>query len=111
MQIHLIDIGRDLTGLLAGGLIGFAFGTLQQAALRQNEKLEQCGKLQNGWSLMPGAGVRVAYLLVTLAVVQFVCPLLFVDGTQWWVSAGVIVGYGWMLYHRLRLRLAQQRVN
>jgi hypothetical protein len=29
----LIDLVRDLVGLTAGGLIGLAFGTLQQAAL------------------------------------------------------------------------------
>jgi hypothetical protein len=110
MQIHLLDLVRDLVGLLAGGVIGLAFGTLQQAALRRHEELEQSGKLKNGWSLMPGAGVRVAYLLIALVLVQLICPLLFSDGTQWWVSAGLVVGYGWLLYRQLRLRMKTGRI-
>jgi hypothetical protein len=106
MQIHLLDLIRDVVGLLAGGAIGYAFGLLQSAALRRHEQLEQGGKLKNGWSLMPGAGARVAYLLIALALVQLVCPLLFVDGTQWFVSGGVVGGYGWMLLHQLRRRRA-----
>ena len=109
MQIHLLNLVRDIVGLLAGGVIGYAFGLLQSAALRRHEQQEKNGKLKNGWSLMPGSGARVAYLLVALALVQLVCPLLFVDGTQWLVSAGVVVGYGWLLYRQLRLRLAADR--
>jgi hypothetical protein len=109
MQIHLIDLVKDLVGLLAGGVLGFAFGTLQQMALRRHAQLEQSGKLKNGWSLIPGSGARVAYFLIVLLLVQWICPLLFADGTQWWVSAGVVIGYGWILYQQLRLRLAQQR--
>jgi len=109
MQLHLLDLIRGAVGLLAGGVIGHAFGLLQAAALRQHEQQEKNGKLKNGWSLMPGSGVRVAYLLVALALVQLVCPLLFVDGTQWLVSAGVVAGYGWLLYRQLRLRLAADR--
>jgi hypothetical protein len=109
MQIHLFELLRDLSGLLAGGAIGLAFGSLQQAALRRHEQLEQSGKLKSGWSLMPGAGARVAYLLIALALIQFVCPLLFADGTQWWVSAGLVVGYGSLLYRQLRLRMQEGR--
>lgn len=109
MQIQFLDLIRGAVGLLAGGVIGHAFGLLQSAALRQHEQQEKKGKLKNGWSLMPGSGVRVAYLLVALALVQLVCPLLFVDGTQWLVSAGVVVGYGLLLYRQLRLRLAADR--
>jgi hypothetical protein len=109
MQIHLFDLLRHLTGLLAGGAIGFAFGTLQRAALRRHEHLEQSGKLKNGWSLMPGAGARVAYLLLALILVQLVCPLLFAEGTQWWVSAGLVVGYGSLLYRQLRARMKESR--
>ncbi len=106
MQLHLTDLARYLVGLAAGGVIGYAFGLLQNAALRQHEEQERNGKLKNAWSLMPGSGVRVAYLLVALALVQVICPLLFVDGTQWLVSAGVVLGYGWLLWRNLRLRLA-----
>jgi hypothetical protein len=47
---------------------------------------------------------RVAYLLVALLAVQILCPLLFSDGVQWWVSSGVLAGYGTMLYRQLWLR-------
>ena len=109
MQFQLIDLLRDLSGLMAGGAIGFAFGLLQQAALRRHAQLEQSGKLKNGWSLIPGSGARVAYLLLALVLVQLVCPLLFADGTQWWVSAGLVIGYGSQLYRQLRLRLKESR--
>jgi hypothetical protein len=109
MQNHLFDLIRDVVGLMAGGVIGYAFGLLQAAALRHHEELEKGGKLKSGWSLMPGAGARVAYLLIALALVQLVCPLLFVDGTQWVVSVGVVLGYGWLLYRQLCLRLAADR--
>ena len=105
MQIHLYNLFLDLVGLAAGGAIGFAFGLLQQAALRRNAEREQAGKLKSGWSLMPGAGARVAYLLLVLALIQLVCPLLFADGTQWVVSGGLVLGYGWTLLRQLRLRL------
>jgi len=41
MQTHLVDLLVHAAGLLAGGAIGLAFGTLQQAALRRNERLEK----------------------------------------------------------------------
>ncbi len=105
MNFTLLDLARDLVGLAAGGVIGYAFGTLQQTALRQNEVRERTGQFKSGWSLMPGAGARVAYLLITLALIQLVCPLLFADGTQWIVSAGVVLGYGVTLFTNLRRRL------
>lgn len=105
MDMHLVDILRSLVGIAAGATIGYAFGLLQNAALRRNAERQKDGKLKNGWTLMPGSGVRVAYLLIALVLVQLICPLLFVDGTQWWVSGGVIAGYGVMLYHQLRLKM------
>lgn len=107
MEIQWFDVLRCTAALVAGGVIGLAFGTLQNAALRRNEERERTGKLKNGWSLMPGSGVRVAYLLVTLVLVQLVCPMLFADGTQWWVSGGLLLGYGWNLLQQLRRRRAQ----
>jgi len=103
--MHLLEILRITTGLGAGALIGYAFGLLQNAALRHHQRLEQEGKLKSGWSLMPGSGARIAYLLCALLVVQLICPLLFTGGTQWVVSAGVVLGYGWMLFIQLRQRL------
>jgi hypothetical protein len=109
MQINFLNLVYDLTGLLAGGVIGYAFGLLQQVAKRRNESLEKGGKLKSAWSLMPGSGVRVAYLLITLVLVQLVCPLLFTDGTQWWVSGGLVASYGYLLYRELRMRIREVR--
>ena len=97
----------SIAALIVGGLIGVAFGQLQNVARRKNEKREAEGKLNSGWSLMPGSGVRVAYLLITLLLVQIVCPMLFKnESTQWWVSGGVVGGYGLMLALQLRERLS-----
>lgn len=105
MNFTFLVLARDFVGLAAGGVIGLAFGTLQQAALRRNEVRERTGQLKVGWSLMPGAGARTAYLVIALALIQVVCPLLFADGTQWVVSGGVALGYGWTLLLQLRRRL------
>jgi hypothetical protein len=78
---------------------------LQNIALRRNEKLQQEGALNTGWAVMPGSMKRVAYLMVALVVVQIFCPLLFVDSTKWWVSAGVALGYGGFLFSRPRRRV------
>ncbi len=97
----------SIAALLVGGLIGAAFGMLQNVARRQNEKREADGSFKSGWSLMPGSGARVAYLLITLVLIQILCPMLFNNGsTQWWVSGGVGIGYGLMLAIQLRQRLS-----
>jgi hypothetical protein len=99
--IHLL---RSLAGLIAGGVIGVGFGMVQDAAWRRNQRLQQTGDLKSGWAVMPGSMRRVAYLLVALLVVQIFCPLLFTDGVQWWVSGGVLAGYGTMLFRQFWLR-------
>jgi hypothetical protein len=104
VEIHSIDILRSLVALAAGGVIGFGFGAIQEAAQRRYEKRQQGGKLISGWAVMPGSGRRVAYLLIALALVQVVCPILFVGTTQWWVSAGLVTSYGWRLFQQLRHR-------
>ena len=101
-----MEFFRLTAALVAGGVIGFAFGTIQAAALRRNQRLQESGKLTNGWAVMPGSGKRIFYLLLALIVVQLVCPLLFVDNTQWFVSGGVVLGYGAVLFRQLRERQA-----
>ena len=105
MQFPFTEMLFGSLGVIAGGVIGLAFGLLQQAALRPHAERELAGKLKTAWSLIPGAGARVAYLLIALALVQLICPLLFTAGTQWLVSAGVLAGYGWTLLSQLRARL------
>lgn len=97
------------TALSAGVLIGLAFGAIQKAAAKKNQQLQSAGRLQSGWAVMPGSMRRIAYLLVALAGVQLICPLLFTNGCQWWVSGGVAAGYGLCLYWQLRHRLAERR--
>ncbi|HUD46846.1 MAG TPA: hypothetical protein VMR33_08450 [Candidatus Baltobacteraceae bacterium] len=106
MQIDFYHILASATALGAGALIGFSFGTIQKAAARRNQQLQSDGQLKSGWAVMPGSMRRVAYLLVALAGVQFICPLLFTNGCQWWVSGGVVVGYGAILLQQLRRRRA-----
>lgn len=102
------DMFREFIGLAAGAIIGAGFGMVQDAARRRYEKRQQTGQLKTGWAVMPGSGARVAYFLIALVLVQLACPLLFSDGTQWWVSAGVVVGYGGMLFRQLRRRQARK---
>jgi hypothetical protein len=107
MGTPLIDLLRPPAALLAGGAIGLTFGLIQEAAQRRHEKLQQEGKFKSGWAATPGSFRRVAYLLVALALVQFLFPMLFApDGiSQWCVSGGVVIGYGLILYRQLRRRL------
>jgi hypothetical protein len=92
---------RLIGGLLAGSVIGFAFGLIQQRALRRNEERQQTGHLKSEFSVMSGSMKRVAWLMIALLLVQLFCPLFFRDGTQWWVSGGVVLGYGLVLFRRL----------
>jgi hypothetical protein len=105
METHLINTLRSVAGLIAGGAIGLGFGLIQGAAQRRYEKLQQIGQLKNGWAVMPGSMRRVTYLLMALALVQVISPALFADGTQWWVSIGVVGGYGALLFWQLRQRM------
>ena len=108
--MSLFMVLRSVAALSVGAVIGYGFGVLQNAARRQNEKQQQLGRLKSGWSLMPGSGARVAYLLVVLALIQVVCPLLFANGIQWWVSGGVCLGYGIILFQELRFRRKMSRL-
>ena len=101
MHSNFVESLRSLIAILAGAVIGVGFGFLQNLALRRNEKLQQSGNLNSGWAATSGSMRRVAYLLVALVLVQILCSLLFVNGSQWWVSAGVVLGYGAFLFRRL----------
>jgi hypothetical protein len=103
----MMNIFACFGALAAGGIIGAGFGMIQEAAQRRNQKLLQSGRLNSGWGVMLGSGRRVAFLLITLVLIQLVCPLLFTPSTKWWVSGGVAGGYGVTLIRQLRQRLAQ----
>ena len=102
MSFQLFNMLRELLGLALGAGVGVGFGLIQNLALRRNEKLQHSGTLKTGWGVMPGSMRRVAYLMLILVGVQLLCPLLFADGTQWWVSGGVCLGYGGVIFQRLR---------
>jgi hypothetical protein len=108
MTLQLMNTFLILLAVAAGGAIGYGFGIIQNHALRRNERRQQSGALTNGWAVMPGSMTRVAYLLIVLVAIQIVCPLLFKDGTQWWVSGGLVMGYGYVLFRRLMQRKAGQ---
>ena len=109
MQTQVSNIFLLPLALIAGTLIGYTFGAIQAAASRRYERLQLEGKFKSGFrSVTPGSFRRVAYLLVALAMVQFFFPMFFASGglSQYCVSAGVVAGYGWMLYRQMRLRRA-----
>jgi hypothetical protein len=107
MYSHLLNALLLLGALLLGGVIGFVFGSIQNAASVRHRKIQQGGQLHSGWALMPGSMRRTAFLLIALVVVQIACPLFFESATvQWLVSAGIVLGYGWTLLKKLRDRSA-----
>jgi len=108
MTIQLMNTFLVVMAVVAGGAIGYCFGIIQNLALRRNERRQQTGELNTGWAVMPGSMTRVAYLLIVLVAIQILCPLLFKDGTQWWVSGGVVLGYGYVLFRRLVQRRTGQ---
>lgn len=101
MNISWLELLRTAVAAGAGIMIGLAFGLLQQRAWRRHEQLHREGRLDTGWAIMPGSMRRVGLLLVALVIIQVVCPLLFVGFTPWWVSGGLLVGYGWVLGRRI----------
>src|SRR6266478_1136357 len=105
MPTNLTTMLIAIAALLVGAMIGYSFGLIQDAARRRNEKRQQAGTLKSGWSVMPGSGARVMYLVIILALIQLMCPLLFNGGVQWWVSGGRALGYGYTLFAQLRQKL------
>lgn len=105
LMIQITNMLASIIAVLVGGIIGAGFGVVQNAARRRNEEKQRKGELNSGWSVMPGSGTRVAYFLVALLLIQWICPLLFREGTQWWVTGGVGIGYGVMLVFQLREKL------
>ena len=97
-------------GLVAGGGIGYFFGRIQEMAQRRNQMREDTGKYKSGWVTMPSSMGRVAYLIMALVLVQIICPLMFTNGTQWSVSGGVALGYGYVLFTQL-MRKRQEANN
>jgi hypothetical protein len=97
-----------LAAALGGGLIGAAFGIIQENARRKYQSSEDRGTFKSGWSVTPGSLRRVAYLLAILALLQLGAPVFFSSGplTMWCLSGGIALGYGATLLRLLRQRLS-----
>jgi len=102
----LLEILRSVLAVGVGVVIGLAFGRMQSFARQQHQKMVDTGVFKSPWRIMPGSGGRVALLLIALVLIKIVCPMLFSDNTQWWVSGGLLAGYGWTLFQQLRHRRA-----
>ena len=108
MNTLFINTILFLSAIATGSGIGFLFGTLQNAALKRNKDLHKASKFKPEFNMMSGSLSRIAILLVFLALLQIIFPILFEGITQWIVSAGIVIGYGWTLLIRLRNRLADR---
>jgi hypothetical protein len=111
MNPSAISLLQSVLAFVVGGLIGLAFGAVQQAARQRYERRRENGTLSNPWSAMPGSLGRVAFLMFTLLVIQMFCPILFEGNIQWIVSAGVVLGYCWMLLREFRKRYVVPRTR
>ncbi len=102
--LQLMGLLSLILAFLVGGCIGYGFGIVQLRALRHYERLQAGGKLNSLGRVIPGSMSRVVMLILVLALVQLTCPILFAGGTEWWVSGGVVVGYGYHLYQQLQAK-------
>jgi hypothetical protein len=101
MNTQLNEFFIMAVALIIGGSIGLLFGLFQNAAIKRNKELQEKGKIGSNFSLMPGSMTRVAMLLILLVAIQVTCPIFFKSNVQWFVSAGVLLGYGWTLLKKL----------
>jgi hypothetical protein len=76
-----------LQAVSAGIVIGGAFAWLQGQALRRKELLAQHEQLPAFLRRLPGSGVRIALLLLSLALVQ----VLFPEANKWWLTGSLLV--------------------
>jgi hypothetical protein len=100
------DLVLALCGILVGTAIGLGFGYVQRAAYHRHRSRQERGRLSSGWLLVPGSMRRVTLLLAVLVAIQVVLPALFAGSMPWVVSAGVLLGYGFILLGDLRERAA-----
>ena len=100
-QIFIFPVG----GFVLGILIGCGFGLIQNATFAFHKILGKIDTLASGWASIPGSSARSIFLLVMLTFFQVACTLLFGNnGIQWIVSAGVVLGYVWILLRQFRQR-------
>jgi hypothetical protein len=93
-----------LQALTAGIVIGGAFAWLQLQALRRNEFLAQRQQMPAFLRRLPGSGVRIAFLLLSLALVQVLVP----GANKWWLTGSLLVSSSIPILWRL-FQLAPRR--
>jgi hypothetical protein len=99
MTYTIISLGA----LLFGGAVGIIFGILQHRALLRDQKRQEGKSLKRRRLVIPSSFRRIFYLIMLLMAIQYVCPFLFRDSsTQWILTAGIVIGYGWTLLKRIR---------
>ena len=96
-----------IVGLAVGLGIGWSFGWFQMSALRRHQTRQNQGQFKGAIGVVPGSMKRVAFLLFALMVAQISFPQLFPGVSKWFVSAGVVFGYGWILFKNFRERRAR----
>ena len=105
-MIYFKNIVLMVCGGTLGVAVGYSFGLLQFAAFNRHQQLQQSGNFRSGWSIMPGSFRRGALLLAALGAIQLLVPRFFESAlTEWTVSAGVVLGYGFTLYKQLGARI------
>jgi hypothetical protein len=105
MQLDWMEWMRAAAGLVAGGVIGIAIGFYQAKTMgwkRSGKACEAPGPLASWRATWPGRLKRVFFVLAVLAMISLACPMLFTQGGKWWVTAGIGLGYGSLLFRRLR---------
>jgi hypothetical protein len=93
----------SLGALIIGLGVGVTFGTLQHKALLRDQIKQANKDYKKRRLVVPSSFRRIFYLVISLLVIQYAAPILFhTSSTQWVLTAGIIVGYGWTLVRRLR---------
>jgi len=77
--------------LLAGGVVGYGFGQIQDAAARRYRKLQQSGQFNTSWAIVPGSMRRTAWLLVLCNKIQVESVEVLVDNEVYDRAAGSVV--------------------
>jgi hypothetical protein len=106
MNRSIVDVLIPVLAFIIGGAIGLAFGAVQQAAKRKNEKRQAAGRFSTSWRIVPGSMTRISLFMAVLVSIQLGFPMIFDGNIQWIVSAGIIGGYGWMLLKEYRHQAA-----
>src|SRR5215813_6645454 len=94
-----------IIGLMLGAFIGLSFAWLQLQALRRNELFEQQREIPAWLKQVPGSAARVAFLLLSFILAQWLCP----GANVIWMSAGVAIAYAIPFIARLKAKYFRKK--